>query len=105
MAKQATPKKVFSVELKLGDDVLKAEGETVLDAMKAVHPAREVGPMFFNTKGHLKGKREFIDEKGKKVTRIGELLMSALQLRRCFNKFENYTVMKIWSKKLEVLIG
>lgn len=89
-------KLLFKVELLLNNKKFAAEGVSVFEALKAVHPHPDEGAIFFRTKGHLSvtaGKQK-----------IEQHSLTPMQLKRIFNKIGNYTNMQILAGQLEKVL-
>lgn len=81
----------YEAELKINNQSFKAMGESVFEALKAVHPHPN-DLLFFKTKGHI-----HVSLGKNKVERNN---LTPLQLRRLFNKIGNYSMMKIIAEQI-----
>ena len=89
------PKGEYSVELKINDKFLKAEGTSVLDALNNLN-------LNYETALRFKTKAIFHFKKGK---RIHDQYFLPYQMRKMFNKFNITLVRRFWAAKVEKLLN
>lgn len=84
---------LYKAELKHGEELFKSEGETAFEALQKLNPAKELGALFFKTKGHIT-----LIYGENKVERTN---LTLFQLRRLFNKLNTKVAIEILAQQME----